>query len=49
MDMFGLDPLSHRERDQLFDRLLDDRQWSGLSQAKAPSDATPARKRKTKT
>jgi hypothetical protein len=47
--MFGLDPLSHQERDQLFDRLLDDRQWAALAQAKAPPATAPARKRKAKT
>jgi AcrR family transcriptional regulator len=49
MDMFELTPLTHQERDQLFDRLLDDRQWTALAQAKAPPAAKPARKRKTKT
>lgn len=51
MGMFGLDPLSDRERDALFDRLLDDRQWTALAQAKAPRAAkpAPARARKAKT
>jgi AcrR family transcriptional regulator len=31
--LFGLCPLSGEERDRLFDRLLDNRQWTALSKA----------------
>jgi AcrR family transcriptional regulator len=40
--MFGLSALSNEESRQLFDRLLDDRQWSELTKA------VPARARKAK-
>lgn len=43
--MFGLSALPDEECKQLFDRLLDDRQWSALAKA-AP--ARPTRARKTK-
>lgn len=43
--MFGLSRLPDEERGQLFDRLLDDRQWSALS--KVPP-ARPSRTRKAK-
>jgi AcrR family transcriptional regulator len=43
--MFGLSALSDEECKQLFDRLLDDRQWSALSKAPSPR---PTRARKTR-
>ena len=46
MSLFGLNPLTDREREQLFDRLGDDRQWSALSGD--PRAAKPARTRKAK-
>jgi hypothetical protein len=30
--MMGLSPLSKKDRARLFERLLDDRQWTGLMQ-----------------
>lgn len=48
MEMFGLNPLPKQEREQLFERLLDDRQWSALAQSGKPAAAAPARKRKPK-
>jgi AcrR family transcriptional regulator len=46
MSLFGLNPLTDQERDQLFDRLGDDQQWSALSGD--PRAAKPARTRKAK-
>jgi len=46
--MFGLHTLSAKQRDRLFDRLLDDRQWTALAKAETPRPASPARARKTK-
>jgi AcrR family transcriptional regulator len=40
--MFGLNPLSKRERDQLFERLLDDRQWVSLEQNARPRAVKPS-------
>lgn len=48
MTLFGLNPLTEQERGQLFERLLDDRQWTGPAQAKERSAAAPARTRKAK-
>jgi AcrR family transcriptional regulator len=48
MEMLGLNPLPKQEREQLFDRLLDDRQWSALAQSRKPRAAESARTRKTK-
>ena len=48
MTLFGFNPLSEQERNQLFDRLLDDRQWTALAQAKEQPAASPTRKRKAK-
>lgn len=48
--LFGLSPLSEAERDRLFERLLDDKQWTALEQpvparaAKAAPPQRPARK-----
>lgn len=46
--MFGLNPLPDKERDQLFERLLDDRQWAALSKTAEQPAARPARAQKTK-
>jgi AcrR family transcriptional regulator len=46
MSVFGLNPLTDQECDQLFDRLGDDQQWSALS--RDPRATEPARTRKTK-
>ena len=48
MTLFGLNPLTDPERDQLFDHLLDDRRWTGLAQSKEKPAAAPARTRKAK-
>ena len=37
--MFGLSPLSEADRNRLFERLLDDKQWTALEQPKAASKA----------
>ena len=37
--MFGLSPLSEADRNRLFERLLDDKQWTALEQPKATSKA----------
>lgn len=42
--MFGMCPLSDKERNQLFDRLLDDAQWAPLSK-QPPEHAAPRRMR----
>jgi AcrR family transcriptional regulator len=47
MTMVGLNPLTDQERGQLFDHLLDDRQWSALAERK-PRGTKPARTRKAK-
>ena len=47
MSLFGLNPLTDQEREQLFDRLLDDRRWSALAESK-PRATEPARARKAK-
>jgi AcrR family transcriptional regulator len=46
--LLGLCPLSEKERARLFDRLLDDEQWSPLAkpEARAPGRAASAAKRK---
>lgn len=44
--ILGTCPVSAEERDRLFDRLLDDARWSGLSEAEKPSPARPSRSRK---
>lgn len=46
--LFGLSPLSAEERERLFDRLLDDGQWSALAGAgkQRPGPAPTARKGK---
>jgi AcrR family transcriptional regulator len=46
MSLFGLNPLTDQERDQLFDRLGDDQQWSALSRDRRATE--PARTRKAK-
>lgn len=46
MSLFGLNPLTDQERDQLFDRLGDDQQWPALS--RDPGATKPARTRKAK-
>jgi AcrR family transcriptional regulator len=38
--MFGLCPFSNKEREQLFERLLDDAQWTQLAKAKKPKSAS---------
>jgi AcrR family transcriptional regulator len=40
--LFGMSPLGEEERERLFDRLLDDKQWSSLSAA--PKGRKPGRK-----
>jgi AcrR family transcriptional regulator len=47
MTMVGLNPLTDQERGQLFDHLLDDRQWSALAERK-PRGTKPTRTRKAK-
>jgi len=47
MSLFGLNPLTDQEREQLFDRLRDDRRWSALAESN-PRATAPARKRKAK-
>lgn len=47
MTMVGLNPLTDQERGQLFDHLLDDRQWSALAERK-PRPPGPTRTRKAK-
>jgi hypothetical protein len=47
MSLFGLNPLTDQEREQLFDHLLDDRRWSALAESN-PRPAEPARTRKAK-
>ncbi|AXV80764.1 TetR/AcrR family transcriptional regulator [Ralstonia solanacearum] len=42
--LFGLSALSAQERDRLFERLLDDRQWPDSPDAKKPRASRPARK-----
>ncbi|ALF87228.1 MULTISPECIES: TetR/AcrR family transcriptional regulator [Ralstonia solanacearum species complex] len=42
--LFGLSALSAQERDRLFERLLDDRQWPGSPEAKKPRTSRPAKK-----
>ena len=44
MSLFGLNPLTDQEREQLFDRLGDDQQWSALS--RNPRATKPAQTRK---
>ncbi|HMG51664.1 MAG TPA: TetR/AcrR family transcriptional regulator [Inquilinus sp.] len=43
--MLGLSSLSDEERDRLFDRLLDDRQWAAAPEAETPAPARPPRSR----
>lgn len=45
--MFGLCPLSDKERQQLFDRLLDDSQWTALEQPAIRSSSKVAKPAKT--
>jgi AcrR family transcriptional regulator len=47
MSLFGLNPLTDQEREQLFDRLRDDRQWSALAESN-PRATESTRKRKAK-
>jgi AcrR family transcriptional regulator len=47
MSLFGLNPLTDQEREQLFDRLRDDRRWSALAEGN-PHATEPTRTRKTK-
>jgi AcrR family transcriptional regulator len=47
MTLFGLNPLTDQEREQLFDRLLDDSQWSALAESN-PRATEPVRTRKAK-
>ena len=57
--MFGLSPISEADRNRLFERLLDDKQWTALEQpksaskparaAKSASPERPARKRRPST
>ena len=42
--LFGLTSLSEKERNRLFDRLLDDAQWPSSAKEKKPRPARPARK-----
>lgn len=42
--MFGLNPLSGKERNELFERLLDDRQWVAFERSTQPRAANPALK-----
>ncbi len=44
--LLGTCPLSAEERDRLFDRLLDDSKWSGLSETEMVPSARPSRSRK---
>lgn len=46
--MMGICPLSDAERDRLFDRLLDDRQWAVPPEAAAEPASTPAKRKARK-
>jgi AcrR family transcriptional regulator len=48
MSLFGLNPLTDQEREQLFNRLLDDGRWSALAESRKPRATEPAHTRKTK-
>ncbi len=39
--LFGLSPFSEKERDRLFDRLLDERQWPSSPKGKKPRSVRP--------
>lgn len=43
--MLGLSSVSDEERDRLFDRLLDDRQWAAAPATEAPAPIRPPRSR----
>jgi AcrR family transcriptional regulator len=51
-ELFGLSPLDEKDRDRLFERLLDDRQWAPLERAakprRSPVRRTPARARRSR-